>query len=172
MIRIFQASIAVVLMLIVGCGGGASESTPETSEAQETPATTDPAPSGDGVAEVVIQPVGDQIKYATEEFTVDAGQSVRLVMDNIATLEAMQHNIVILAPGADVNEVGVAAMQAGPDNDYVPEGDERILFYTAMAKPGEQTVVEFTAPEEPGEYTYICTFPGHYSLMQGIMRVV
>ncbi len=93
-------------------------------------------------------------------------------MDNIATLEAMQHNIVILAPGADVNEVGVAAMQAGPDNDYVPEGDERILFYTAMAKPGEQTVVEFTAPEEPGEYTYICTFPGHYSLMQGIMRVV
>ena len=31
--------------------------------------------------------------------------------------------------------------------------------------------VEFTAPAE-GEYTYVCTFPGHYMMMQGTMRVV
>ena len=82
----------------------------------------------------------------------------------------MQHNVVILAPGADINAVGVAAMGAGPDNDYVPADDENVLFYTTIAKPGEKTEVEFTAPE-PGEYPFICTFPGHYSLMKGIMIV-
>ena len=110
------------------------------------------------------------MKFATEEFTVKSGSTVRLVMDNIATLEAMQHNIVILTPGSDINVVGAAAIQAGPDNDYVPADNENILFYTAIAMPGEQTEIEFTAPA-PGEYPFICTFPGHYSLMKGVMIV-
>ena len=30
----------------------------------------------------------------------------------------------------------------------------------------------FKAPTTPGEYTYICSFPGHASLMRGTMRVM
>ena len=33
-------------------------------------------------------------------------------------------------------------------------------------------VLEFTAPEKPGDYEFVCTFPGHYMLMRGIMKVV
>ncbi len=29
----------------------------------------------------------------------------------------------------------------------------------------------FTAPKEPGEYPYVCTFPGHWRLMKGVMTV-
>ncbi|MCH8962102.1 MAG: hypothetical protein IH820_12455 [Bacteroidetes bacterium] len=30
----------------------------------------------------------------------------------------------------------------------------------------------FTAPTEPGDYPYVCTFPGHWRTMQGVMQVV
>ena len=166
MARIFSL-LFVTLFLIVGCAG--ESSTPSNSSTDSAaPEASSTAASGD--QEVVIQPVGDQMKFAVEEFTVKSGATVRIVMDNIATLDAMQHNVVILTPGSDINVVGAAAIQAGPDNDYVPADNENILFYTAIAKPGEQTVVEFTAPA-PGEYPFICTFPGHYSLMKGVMIV-
>jgi azurin len=32
-------------------------------------------------------------------------------------------------------------------------------------------VLEFDAPAEPGLYPYLCTFPGHGMLMNGIMTV-
>jgi azurin len=56
-------------------------------------------------------------------------------------------------------------------NAYVPE-DDAVLAATDLAKPGETVTLTFTAPNEPGEYAYICTFPGHYAMMQGVMRVV
>jgi azurin len=31
---------------------------------------------------------------------------------------------------------------------------------------GESTTIEFEAPEK-GEYTFLCTFPGHFGLMNG-----
>lgn len=166
MARIFSILFAA-LFLVAGCASESSESS--SADAPATEAAPSSA-SSDGMQEVVVQPVGDQMKFAVENFTVKSGDKVRLVMDNIATLAAMQHNIVILTPDADVNAVGTASIQAGPDNDYVPADNESILFYTAIAGPGEQTVVEFTAPA-PGEYPFICTFPGHYTLMQGVMIV-
>ena len=171
--RILLLFTAFAIFLVTGCGGGGEASeTPDSSASEaEAPQAEVQSSSEDGMTEIVIQPVGDQLKFALEEFTVPAGASVRLIMDNVATLEAMQHNVVILKPGTDINTVGVAAMQAGPDNEYVPQGDENILFYTGLAKPGEKTMVEFTAPTTPGEYPFICTFPGHYSLMKGIMVV-
>jgi azurin len=84
----------------------------------------------------------------------------------------MEHNVVILTSDDDtvVNRVGQAAMGAA-DNEYVPD-DEAVLAATGMAAPGETVSVTFTAPSEPGTYRYICTFPGHYAVMQGTMTVV
>lgn len=157
-------SILLVLALFVFAACASEETTP--AETPEAPAAEQSAMAN----EVVIQPDGNQMKYATEAFTVKAGATITLVMDNIATLEAMQHNIVILAPGTDINTVGIAAIQAGPDNEYVPD-DASVLFYTPLAAAGARVQVQFTAPE-PGEYPFICTFPGHYGVMQGVMTVV
>ncbi|MDE0837988.1 MAG: plastocyanin/azurin family copper-binding protein [Kiritimatiellae bacterium] len=39
-----------------------------------------------------------------------------------------------------------------------------------MLGPGEEDVVTFTAPAA-GTYNYLCTFPGHYAVMNGVMTV-
>jgi azurin len=126
----------------------------------------------DRAAEVRIRPVGNEMRFEQTEFTVRPGQQVRLVMENTATSIAMHHNIVVLntTDGDVVNRVGLAALEAGEAADYIPQ-DASILAYTPMAAPGETTEVTFTAPMEPGTYLYICTYPGHYMMMQGTMTV-
>ena len=37
--------------------------------------------------------------------------------------------------------------------------------------PGNSVEVTFTAPSTPGDYPYICTVPGHFYMMKGIMKV-
>ena len=112
------------------------------------------------------------MKFEQTEFTVKPGQTVRLTFQNTATNPAMVHNVVVVRTQADVNPVGQAAMGAG-DTEYVPASEAgRILAYTPLAQPGDTVEVEFTAPGTPGDYPYICTFPGHYLMMVGTMRVV
>ena len=53
----------------------------------------------------------------------------------------------------------------------MPETDD-VLFYTSLLQPEGTQSIYFTAPEEPDEYPYVCTFPGHYLTMRGVMNVV
>ena len=41
----------------------------------------------------------------------------------------------------------------------------------SILNPDETYSLKFTAPSKPGEYPYICTFPGHWRIMQGVMIV-
>jgi azurin len=54
---------------------------------------------------------------------------------------------------------------------YVPNIPE-VLFHTRLVNPQETVKLQFTAPQQPGDYPYVCTFPGHWSLMNGVMKVV
>lgn len=81
-------------------------------------------------------------------------------------IKVMGHNWVLLAEGADVAAIGQAAVEAA-DNDYIPaDMEDQIIAYTKMLGGGESDTIEFEAPA-PGTYTFMCTFPGHYALMQG-----
>lgn len=122
-----------------------------------------------GGESVTLQPVGNEMRYAQTEFTVRAGEEVEIVFENVATSSAMKHNVVVLDSDDDavVERVGLAA---APETDYVPD-DPAVLAATPMSDPGETVRVTFTAPTEPGRYRYICTYPGHYILMQGTMIV-
>ena len=40
-----------------------------------------------------------------------------------------------------------------------------------MVPPISGTSLRFMAPTEPGEYPYICSFPGHWTIMKGVMVV-
>jgi len=95
-----------------------------------------------------------------------------LVLENIATLPTMMHNVVILTSDSDedANRVGMQAIMAGEAKGFLPE-DEAILAATPMAQPGETVQVTFTAPLEPGKYRFICTYPGHYVAMRGVLVV-
>jgi len=121
---------------------------------------------------IVVEPEGNQMTFATTEFTVEPGEEVRLVFENTADSPAMIHNVVLLTTSDDavVQKVGQTGASAGASADYVPDHDA-VLAATDVAKPGETVEVTFTAPEEAGAYTYVCTYPGHWATMQGTMRV-
>ncbi|GAA5221489.1 hypothetical protein GCM10025777_21190 [Membranihabitans marinus] len=116
--------------------------------------------------------IQNEMKYDKKEFVVKAGQSVRIEFEN---RDFMQHNLVIGRPGS-LEEIGRAADKMAMDTDaaernYVPDLPS-ILHATALVNPEDQVVLEFTAPAEEGFYPFICTFPGHWQIMNGIMKVV
>jgi azurin len=95
---------------------------------------------------------------------------VRIVFENP---DHMPHNLLIVRPGA-VERVGALADElgaAGFERDWVPDSAE-ILHRTRLLQHGESATLTFTAPAEPGDYGYVCTFPGHWRLMRGVMKVV
>ena len=36
---------------------------------------------------------------------------------------------------------------------------------------GGSFTISFMLPKQPGDYPYICTFPGHWMVMNGVMHV-
>lgn len=139
--------------------------------AAEAPAA--PAQAGDAL-EMTMKPAGAAgMEYDTKTFTVKAGQKVKITFENNHPVP-QPHNIVICKPGTK-DKVMMAAMQmaASPDGmakGYVPEGED-VLFHTKLIQPTQSEVLEFTAPAEAGQYPYLCTFPGHGLLMNGVMTV-
>jgi azurin len=120
---------------------------------------------------VWIEVVPDLMKFDVDTFSVKAGEKIILELDN---QDGMQHNLLIIEPGT-LEAVGAAAddMLRDPkasEKHYVPEIAE-VLFATEMLGPNEVYTLEFTAPDIPGDYPFVCTFPGHWRMMNGIMRV-
>ncbi|WP_410488857.1 plastocyanin/azurin family copper-binding protein [Algoriphagus aquimarinus] len=132
--------------------------------------TTMPA-NWDGKADVTIN-MGTKpgLKFDPAQLQVKAGSKVKLVFQNV---DDMLHNFVIVMPGTAI-EVGEAAMALGLEGqqkDYIPN-TSKVLVHTKLLQPSESTTIYFIAPTEPGDYTYVCTVPGHFYTMQGILKVV
>ena len=112
----------------------------------------------------------DQMQYNKKELTVTTGQEVTLTFKHVGKLPkaAMGHNVVILKPGTEIAPFAMkAASQAA--NDYIPKEEkftDLIVVHTEMLGGGEDTSITFTAPE-PGIYPYLCSFPGHFGMMNG-----
>ena len=156
--------------ILISCGDNKKEESSDiqigTQERTETPAATE-APSDDSVTTVTITG-NDQMKFNKDEIRVKSGQKIRLTLRHVGTMDinVMGHNWVLLAQGADVAAIGQAAVEAA-DNDYIPaDMEDQIIVHTKMLGGGGSDTIEFEAPA-PGTYTFMCTFPGHYALMQG-----
>ena len=116
----------------------------------------------------------DMMQYSTKTLEVVSGQKVTLTFKHIGKLPviAMGHNVVILKPGTEIPKVATACVTA-KDTGYIPQDEENkklIVAHTDLIGGGETSTVTFTAPE-PGDYPYVCTFPGHFSIMQGVLTV-
>ena len=116
----------------------------------------------------------DAMQFDKKELKVKAGATVKLTLKHTGKLAkaAMGHNFVLLAQGTDVASFGAKAAQAR-DNSYIPTDKDlaaKVLAHSDLIGGGESTTVEFKAPKK-GTYTYICSFPGHYALMQGKLIV-
>ncbi|MEO9513884.1 MAG: plastocyanin/azurin family copper-binding protein [Flavobacteriaceae bacterium] len=109
------------------------------------------------------------LQFDKKELTIIAGSKVKLTFNNN---DDMPHNFLFVNPGK-ANEVGEAALKLGLDGaalSFVPKSKE-IIAHTNMVPPSDAETIYFVAPTEPGVYQYVCTFPGHHTIMQGILHV-
>lgn len=108
----------------------------------------------------------DQMQYDKNELKVEAGQKVTLTLKHTGKMakSAMGHNFVLLKKGVDIPKFAEKAMVAA-DTEYIPKGDD-IIVNTKLIGGGESITITFNAPAK-GSYDYICTFPGHYTIMKG-----
>ena len=87
----------------------------------------------------------------------------------------MPHNLLVTKPGAMMVVAQAAErMAASPDafaKGFVPESSD-ILYTTKLLQAGETERLLVEVPSEPGDYPYVCTFPGHWRTMAGVMHVV
>src|SRR5207249_2501058 len=107
-----------------------------------------------GTTVFVIHTVPEQMLYDKTLIVVEPGKPVEIILKND---DAMQHNLVVVAPGA-LEEIGQAAEKMTPQPDaflrlYVPDS-VKVLFATKLLDPGQQAKLAFTAPIQPGEYPY------------------
>ena len=129
------------------------------------------------VAALELKPhAQNPLGYDKTELTVKAGQKVKLTLNNTGSIAPQPHNFLLLKPGK-LDAVGALAnaMLADPQGmakHYIPEAAKPdILVNTKLVQPNQTETIEFVAPAEAGDYPYMCTFPGHWLLMRGVMHV-
>ena len=165
-----KLSIAVAIFALVACGGEAKKT--ETKKVETTPEVMEEvveeiieeelekelveinvAATGESMAEIAFEPKG---------ISVPEDSRVRLVFENKSSAEGMLHNFVLVELGSGA-EIAMAGIKAGAENNFVPK-DDRVIAYTAVSNMGETLTIEFDAPAK-GSYHYVCTYPGHTSMI-------
>jgi uncharacterized protein len=125
-----------------------------------------------GATIIRLKVIKNEMKYDLKEFTVEAGKPVEIIFENP---DFMQHNLVITQIGA-LETIGKAADKMasdpnGAEKNYVPALPQ-VLFATKLVNPQQTETLRFVAPAKTGDYPFVCTFPGHWSIMNGTMKVV
>jgi putative heme-binding domain-containing protein len=123
-------------------------------------------------ARPIAMETGGNLTFKTRSFSVRPGEPIRLSFTNP---DVVPHNWVLVRPGT-LDRVGdlVNRLIAEPDavvRQYVPRTAD-VLVYTDIVQPGQSVAVYFRAPLEKGTYPYLCTFPGHWMVMNGQMEVL
>ncbi len=123
-----------------------------------------------GAREVRIECTSN-LTFATTSFRARPGEAIRLTLVNP---DVVPHNWALLTPGS-LEKVGSLTNRYISDPDaplrhYVPDVPE-VLAYTDIVSPRQEFSIHFRVPETPGSYPYLCTFPGHWSVMNGTLIV-
>ncbi|WP_375582127.1 PVC-type heme-binding CxxCH protein [Cyclobacterium xiamenense] len=133
--------------------------------------STSPTQGSAGAVTIKMGVIQHEMKFDKPSFTVKAGQQVTIDFTND---DFMQHNLLIGKAGS-LETIGKAADELARDPNgvtmnFVPKIPE-VLASTPLVNPETSESLVFTAPGEPGEYPYLCTVPGHWRIMNGIMIV-
>ena len=124
-----------------------------------------------GTFEVTITALPSKMLFDKKSITLPAGRPVAIHFSNP---DEMPHNLVVIK-GGSLEKVGAAAdamalKSDGFEKNFVPSLPE-VLYATPLLNPGEKQTLSFTTPSEPGEYEFVCTFPGHWMMMRGTIKV-
>ena len=128
-----------------------------------------------GPIKIVIES-NDLMKFDKSAINVEKGKAYEITLKNVGKLPkvAMGHNLIILKPGINALTFGQALITkygATVQNEWNPvKGSMLILKQTKMLGPGEQETLKIKF-DKSGAYHYLCSFPGHFGQMRGIINV-
>jgi azurin len=120
---------------------------------------------------IQLSTISGKMAYDKLVISIKAGSMVSLIFKNP---DEMPHNVVVIKPGS--TEIVGKAADAMPsrkdayEKNFVPAIPE-VLYSTPLVATGGTFRLDFKAPVKPGEYPFICTFPGHWRIMKGVIRV-
>ena len=176
------AILSAVMLIAIACGSDeadpnatATPAPPNTVPAADrsteppppptsVPATDVPAPTGgSGPTELTIDVQGDALQFDSATMSAPAGAEVVVTFNNSSGVNT--HNWALVEAGTK-DAVATDGTAAGPDNNWLPPNDSRVLASTVLVGPGESAQATFTAPSA-GTYQFVCTFPGHNFTMFG-----
>lgn len=125
-----------------------------------------------GVQVALVRTLPHKLLFDRSEIYIEAGQPAVIVLEN---LDIAPHNLLIGRPGA-LNEIGAAAEQMANEpqalaRHFVPN-HPKVLFAMRLLQPREAERLQIVAPKEPGDYIFVCTYPGHWRVMNGLVKVV
>jgi azurin len=123
------------------------------------------------VRTVALKAIPGAMQYDVKEVKAKPGEVLEFTLENTDTI---QHNLLIVLPGK-MSEVGVAADKmgetaAGKARQFVPDMPS-VLAVMGLIDPGKSGRLFFRVPEKPGTYQYVCTYPGHWRMMNGKLKV-
>lgn len=193
--KTYLALISAAALALSACGGQESaapadaqpaasqapaETAPAASEAAPEAASAETAAAADGAAaaegcEVVVNS-DDQMKFDKQELEIKKScKEFKIVLKHVGKMPktAMGHNIVI-SKAEDAQGVVSDGAGATAEKDFVKEGDPRVIAHTKLIGGGEETSVTVDTSKftEGNNYEFYCTFPGHYGLMKGIIKLI
>ena len=118
----------------------------------------------------------DMLQFNLKEMAISSNCSeLTVILKHTGQLPVniMGHNWV-LTDTNDFMAVAQAGGGAGPAAGYLPEGDSRVIAASSMIGGGETTSVTFSTSglAASGDYTFFCSFPGHYAIMKGSLKII
>ena len=118
-------------------------------------------------ARPIIIETGKNLSYSPKVIRVKAGEAIKLTLLNP---DVVPHNWALIKPGT-MTVVGdllnkIISQADAAQRQYIPKSDD-VVVYTDIVSPHGQAIIFFQAPTEKGTYPFVCTFPGHWKVMNG-----
>lgn len=123
------------------------------------------------VRTIRLKAIPGAMKYDVTEVKATPGEVLEFILENP---DSMQHNLLVVAPGK-MPEAGVAGDKmgetaAGKARQFVPDLPS-VLAAMGLVDPGATGRVHWVVPAKTGTYPYVCTYPGHWRMMNGKIKV-
>jgi plastocyanin len=122
-------------------------------------------------ARPVLVKAGPNLSFSPNFLKGHPGETIALTFENP---DAVPHNWALIPPGSLQGFGDLINKQiADPDafaRQYIPEKGGTIA-YTDVVQPGMKATIYFTLPQKSGRYPFVCTFPGHWMVMNGVLSV-
>ena len=118
----------------------------------------------------------DMMMYDLQEIIIPSKcNSFEITLNHSGKLpvSAMGHNIVITEESNFMPVAQLINMDNGFENGYLPVSD-KILFRSNMIGGGESTslTVDLSKLDSTKSHIYFCSFPGHWAIMKGKIKLL